>query len=111
MPIPPSPATSPRSPTLEATECPDGWFVDHVDPTGNRWSACDCAHPHADEALACARRHLDTIGRRAFVTFAAAVGGVTREGAPMPAWEALCERERDGWRLSALAVEKGQAMP
>ena len=102
---------TPRSPNLRAVEIDTGaWGVEHVDTDGNRWSVCECDHMSADAALECARESMTVAGRRAFETYNAAVGGVTWDGKPIPGWDAVTDKVRDGWRMAALAVEKGQTI-
>lgn len=102
---------TPLPPNLHAVECgPGEWGAEHVDAAGNRWSVCECANASPDAAMECARVHLDVMGRRAFETYNAAVGGVTWDGKPIPGWDAVTDKVRDGWRMAALAVEKGQTI-
>lgn len=86
------------------------WGAEHVDPWGNAWAVCECGHATDDEAMACAELAAETGGRLAFETYNATVGGVTWDGKPIPGWEAVTEKVRDGWRTAALAVEKGQQL-
>lgn len=94
---------------LVATEMePGSWGVDHVEPNGTRWGVCECGHGDADTALACARESLEEHGWRAFEAYnRAVVGGVTWDGKPIPGWDAVTEKVREGWRTAAFAVREG----
>lgn len=101
----------PLPPNLHAVETEPGeWGADHIDTAGKRWTVCECANASPAEAIECAREHLTIAGRRAFETYNAAVGGVTWDGKPIPGWDAVTDKARDGWRMSALATAKGQVI-
>ena len=102
---------SAHPPNLRARQiAPDLWGCDHVDTAGNRWAVCECEHDFETEALACAPRILDKYGLAAFDTYNHAVGGVTWDGKPIPAWDAVTDRVRDGWRIAGLSARKGQTI-
>lgn len=86
------------------------WGVEHVDFYENAWVVCECGHATDDEARACAEKSLDAAGRLAFETYNNAVGGVTWDGKPIPGWEKVTDKVRDGWRTAAFAVQKGQRL-
>lgn len=81
--------------------------VNHRDAYGNVWSVCECGHASKDEALACAATMLDRSGRIAFESYNDAVGGVTWDGKPIPGWDAVTEKVREGWRTAAFAARQG----
>lgn len=86
---------------------PGGWGVEHNDPSGNRWEVCGCGHRTASEATRCAAASLERHGRIAFEAYNAAVGGVTWDDKPIPVWEAVTDKVREGWRTAAFAARQG----
>jgi hypothetical protein len=108
---PAAPARVLHPPNLHAVEvAPGEWGVDHIDTAGNRWALCECAHATAADALTCARETLDAHGRDAFDTYNFAVGGLTWDAKPIPAWDAVTDTVRDGWRMAGLSARKGQTI-
>lgn len=106
---PAGPVTHP--PNLRAVEsAPNEWGVDHIDSAGNRWAVCECEHEHEADALDCARAALDALGRDAFDTYNHAVGGVTWDGKPIPGWDQVTDKVRDGWRMAGLSARKGHTI-
>ena len=94
---------------LQASETePGAWGVDLVDASGSRWSICECDHADADTAFACANKTLEDHGRIAFEAYNDAVGGKPWDGKPIPGWDAVTDKVRDGWRTAAIAARKGQ---
>ena len=43
-------------------------------------------------------------GRAAFEAYNAAVGGLTWDGKPIPGWDAVTDKVREGWRVAAMAA-------
>lgn len=98
-------------PNLSAFEVePGAWGAHHCDWSGNFVRICECGHGTREDAVRCARGTLEGIGRKAFETYNAAVGGVTWDGRPIPGWEAVTDTVRDGWRMAALAGRMGQVI-
>jgi len=87
---------------------PAQFGVEHEDYYENRHAVCECGHLTADEARACAAASLERAGRIAFESYNNAVGGVTWDGKPIPGWDAVTDKVREGWRTAAFAVQKGQ---
>lgn len=43
-------------------------------------------------------------GRAAFEAYNVAVGGLTWDGKPIPGWEVVTDKVREGWRVAAMAA-------
>ncbi len=46
----------------------------------------------------------DDVGRKAYDAYVKEVGGTTYDGKPIPKWEEIQPRQRNGWRAAAMAV-------
>lgn len=89
---------------------PGGWGVNHHAADSGLWCVCDCEHPTAEEATACAAETLERRGRIAFEAYNDSVGGVTWDGKPIPGWDAVTDKVREGWRTAAFAARNGQKL-
>ena len=49
---------------------------------------------------------MQELGKLAWDTYAETVGGTTFDGKPLPTWEELGQRQRDGWTAAAKAVQE-----
>ena len=46
----------------------------------------------------------ESLGKTAYAAYTEAVGGTTWDDKPMPMWDELNDRQRDGWIAAAVAV-------
>lgn len=79
----------------------DGLYIAVV-----RGMACalDAAMPECAPPSGPAPEMRERYGRAAFEAYNVAVGGLTWDGKPIPGWEAVTDKVREGWRVAAMAA-------